>query len=420
MTTIKVLDALCGTGKSTAIFNLMRNSPEKKWIYVSPLKTEVMNTTITIKKVVTEVQGRIQKELPELNFKSPEGNSKTTEVLKLLEDGDNISCTHELFKRMDWRHWRLLKDQKYNVVLDEEVTPVEWFDCNEGNVNYMLRKNEVAIEGPFSQIVLKGDLQELLQTDMKEIAEAASQGILFTAKNPKQVEFLTTHLPIELFEAAEHTIILTYLFSGSILDNFLKLHGLEWEYLHLPLWKTNAEVIEKLKGLINFKTNASFDALSRKTFSHTNYQKMTKKELNAVGNAYWTVARVTPDDKLITTMPKVNAHKGNRYVGTEKMRNVKNSWLWSGTRATNDHAEKNVVVYMINKYPPQATNVYFSTHGLPIDDDHFALSEMLQFLFRSALRKGEKIDLYIPSTRMKKLLEDWLQQEEQHLLEDYA
>ena len=50
------------------------------------------------------------------------------------------------------------------------------------------------------------------------------------------------------------------------------------------------------------------------------------------------------------------------------------------------------------------------------DGDMWALQEMLQFIFRSRLRGNEnvktledrEINLYIPSKRMRNLLEDWL------------
>ena len=43
-----------------------------------------------------------------------------------------------------------------------------------------------------------------------------------------------------------------------------------------------------------------------------------------------------------------------------------------------------------------------------MDEDLFALSEMLQFIWRSAIREGKDIHLYIPSSRMRGLLETWL------------
>ena len=36
------------------------------------------------------------------------------------------------------------------------------------------------------------------------------------------------------------------------------------------------------------------------------------------------------------------------------------------------------------------------------------MSEMLQFLWRSAIREGKEINVYIPSIRMRKLLEQWI------------
>ena len=41
----------------------------------------------------------------------------------------------------------------------------------------------------------------------------------------------------------------------------------------------------------------------------------------------------------------------------------------------------------------------------------WALSEMLHWVWRSAIRNGKKITLYIPSKRMRELLLQWLNNE---------
>jgi len=38
----------------------------------------------------------------------------------------------------------------------------------------------------------------------------------------------------------------------------------------------------------------------------------------------------------------------------------------------------------------------------------FATSELLQWIRRSAIRNGQIVNLYIPSSRMRKLLTAWL------------
>ena len=46
--------------------------------------------------------------------------------------------------------------------------------------------------------------------------------------------------------------------------------------------------------------------------------------------------------------------------------------------------------------------------GNNIDKDIFALSEMVQFIWRSAIRNEKPINLYIPSKRMRRLVTDWI------------
>ena len=51
---------------------------------------------------------------------------------------------------------------------------------------------------------------------------------------------------------------------------------------------------------------------------------------------------------------------------------------------------------------------FFAKQGVTINPEHFALSEMLQWVWRSAIRDDKPINLYIPSRRMRELLIDWI------------
>ncbi|GED72543.1 hypothetical protein BRE01_62450 [Brevibacillus reuszeri] len=51
---------------------------------------------------------------------------------------------------------------------------------------------------------------------------------------------------------------------------------------------------------------------------------------------------------------------------------------------------------------------FFHDKGVKVNEDLFATSEMLQWLWRSAIREGREITLYIPSSRMRRLLINWL------------
>ena len=52
-----------------------------------------------------------------------------------------------------------------------------------------------------------------------------------------------------------------------------------------------------------------------------------------------------------------------------------------------------------------------SVRKFHVDVEVYAISEMVHFLWRSALRNNEDISLYIPSRRMRILLQKWLNNE---------
>ena len=77
-------------------------------------------------------------------------------------------------------------------------------------------------------------------------------------------------------------------------------------------------------------------------------------------------------------------------------------------RATNEYGNRTAVAYLVNRFPNTVVRNFFTAKGIKFDEDAFALSEMLQFIWRSAIRNNKPIDLYIPSSRMRKLLMDWV------------
>ena len=53
---------------------------------------------------------------------------------------------------------------------------------------------------------------------------------------------------------------------------------------------------------------------------------------------------------------------------------------------------------------------YFADQGIEVREDKYALSEMIQWIWRSAIRDGKEIWIYVPSKRMRELLEGWLKE----------
>jgi hypothetical protein len=77
-------------------------------------------------------------------------------------------------------------------------------------------------------------------------------------------------------------------------------------------------------------------------------------------------------------------------------------------RATNDFADKRYLAYVVNRYLHPSFLQFFAQQDIHVNQDNFALSELVQWIWRSAIRNGEKIYIYIPSERMRGLLQNWL------------
>jgi hypothetical protein len=59
-------------------------------------------------------------------------------------------------------------------------------------------------------------------------------------------------------------------------------------------------------------------------------------------------------------------------------------------------------------HPHTFIDDFFEKKGIKIDRDAYALACLIQWVWRSRIRDGESIKLYLPSTRMRKLFTEWL------------
>ena len=69
------------------------------------------------------------------------------------------------------------------------------------------------------------------------------------------------------------------------------------------------------------------------------------------------------------------------------------------------------MIHALDRYPNLAVSSYLQDYGYPVDQDQFALSEMIQWLWRGCIRDGKEMTVYVLSARMRGLLEDWLNDE---------
>ena len=77
------------------------------------------------------------------------------------------------------------------------------------------------------------------------------------------------------------------------------------------------------------------------------------------------------------------------------------------TRGTNDYAHCSHLIYLYDQHMNPLIARWLEDNSRAFDDA-YALTELIQWVWRSRVRKGQQITLYLPSPRMRRLMEEWL------------
>lgn len=399
---IRVIDSMCGTGKSTKMFEIMRSSSDRKWLYITPF--------------LSEIDIRIPSEMPSLGFKSPKnrGVGKMSDLEVLVSKGENIASTHVLFSNLTPEIVDMLIEKDYNLVIDEAISCVGLFDkeFKQADTEALLKS------GMVTQNMSKRGQLEWNETDYPNhdgkyghVRAMCMLGMLYCYNDT----FLMFEYPPKLLENLGDVYVLTYLFNGSDMRCWLDLNQINYEILDnesLGLLSED-EVKEKVKSCLSFYNSTKINAFQQRkdsTFSKGWYQKARRPDYEFVKQAMRSCVVATgakKGDVFWTTykdyFEKV-AGAGFKLGVSKDMP----AFLPMNIRATNDYRNYSVCMYACNVFKNPVEVNYLKSQGVSVDEDTFALSEMIQFIWRGAVRQYKPMSVFILSSRMRKLLEDWL------------
>lgn len=422
--TVEIVDSIMGSRKTTKMLEWIdQHYTTDRFIYVSPLISEVGDG------------GRIHRDLKYAKFHSPDdtGGNKSDDLLLMLNEGLNICCTHSLYLLMDSRHLAAIKKHNYILIIDEEIGVIsDYSRFSDSDLDSLMTLNCIDRQESDGMLLWISEDPSFDKPNHKyyNLKRNIVSGVVYTAKRSNKM--VVTQLPVKLFTVAKRTIIITYMFEGNILSCFLKLKGVKYkpftEITPIEVDKNNIkklitmyDVKGKWRALDNFKLSNTWYT------AKTSYKNSTVKDIKLIENFISSFARNTGCDfvDLMYTFPKDKRFdNGNKKRISPKSlidRDVINDitgeielekvWIATQTRATNDYAHKTHLVHAFNRYPNTSIQSYLQDYGQGVDADIFAVSELVQWVWRSAIRNGEPITLCIVSKRMRKLFDLWLNEE---------
>ncbi len=380
-----VVDEVMGSGKTTAAIRFICLSllESQKVIYVTPYLSEVNR--------IMEETGLI----------TQQSEPKIYEFRRQLESGCSVVITHALFSLLNDQDAREIQRRGYIMIMDEAPGVISPLDISPYDLDILWSR--LLKDGERGQVLWNQPDYAGVFSDIKAIAES---GNLYRYAGGG----LFSMTPPSIYRAFKDVYILTYMFDAQLIRCYFDYHGMEYRRKTLEQMPDRRDFRELINIVDDFGNYPGKFDLSRSWYSRASAEDLDKLKHNTENffrnkPTIWSpasgkFARAKSGDVLWTTFVDFqSALSGKGYT---------KGFAPCNMRASNSYAARRAVAYLINRFMNPNIKNFFLYNGVAVDDDGFALSEMLQFIWRSAVRNGERISIYIPSLRMRSLLRGWL------------
>lgn len=392
---INIIDAMCGMGKTSAAINYINLMPaDQRFLYVTPYLEEVK---------------RIIHACPERRFVQPENRGgKLRDIKRLFSRGRNIVSTHALFHMFDQEVIDILLAKGYTLIMDEVTNVVDQLEISVKDTQDILTN--------YSKVRDDG-LVEWVDADYTGEFDRYRKMIESGSVYSYSDNVLIWMLPIEIFKAFDDVYILTYMFDAQAQRYYYDLSGVEYKYIYVAGDSPN-----------NYHFTDDVVKYDLSKYS-TLINIAEQDKLNRVGEAEYSLSKGWYERNASNDCMNILKHNLNNYfrniVGTPSSMNLwttfsdyrsalagkgyAKGFVAQNMRATNAYRERSSLAYTVNRYMSPVIKQFFEQKDVRVEEDAYALSELIQWIFRGCIRDDKPIELYIPSKRMRGLLKGWIQ-----------
>jgi len=405
---VNIVDYPCGFGKTNVLLSILNDHHDLKVLVVVQTLSEV---------------DRIIKSLPKGRIFSPEKanpryKSKGEQLEHLVRKSVSVVITHSLYERAGmlaydggFRNYHVIIDEVPNAVsvLENQLYPENFKEFYIDNGYFKLENTGLIL--PTKKVLeeedrLKNALDETLINNIN------SGRVYFDGKK----NFIKT-IPTSLFTQTETITVLTFLSKGTLFLKFLKKYEIKYKVTKsATMNKTFRQLAAKNLSIKTIKAINNIGLGYAKQTTYPIKSKEVKSIRTALKNLKQRTLKNVAIEKVIITCAKKNWYKKTKggydlnkpgIFSTDSRMFKGANWIPNTTRGTNNysHCSHAIYLYEQNVNPIllnwlNANNKQFKTE--------FALTEMIQWIWRTRIRNGEPVDVYMPSGRMREIIADWI------------
>lgn len=451
---VRVIDSVMGSGKTTYIIKHLNQENTNQVVYVTPLISEcerISESTGYIHHIDEELKKRFK--------------GKVNAARALIEAGESVAITHAAFEVFPKDIVQSMEDKGVSLIIDETITSVSPINFSAVEVQILRDHNSIVETRCANGATLVEWNEDTVLNDTRFVKIyqnffGKGKEVYLTDEN----KVVVWSLPAGVYHAVRDVTLMTYNFRGTDMEAYFKFHDIDYEVCHLEngsVVKGDPEIYgRKFKDLINIINhpinkigtkhgNSNKEPLTKYWYLHASKTQIDKlsnntynffRNITDYGSKYnmWTVfdkaeVKNYVEDAYGGQWNKIELDEGGATTQSVSIRSKiekkpfksvgrvpkdlptdsteykqRMCWVPCNSRGTNMYSDRKAVAYLncMNISPSLVS--FFDAFDIEIDNTTFALNVMLQWIWRSAIRNGEQIDLYIPSKRMRHILMDWL------------
>ena len=399
-TPITIKDYPCGSGKTTSMINCFKE--EEKYLVILPYLKEVDRVILNTNNV-TFVQPTPDDTI---------SHTKSESLRDFLLLGKNIATTHSMYERLvPLSEEGLIED--YNIIIDEVPEVVQ----------SVSRKSKTSIkdfyiDGGYIEVTANGlvTATDKWRQKKEEVADTLSTNILTFAETGCLYllgeQMFIWAMPSKLLQSGKSVTIMTFKAEGSMLSSYLKKLSLPFivqkDKQKEKAFREQASELINLQNIPNIsKLKLSYSGQQQGMRSKEYCSKLSGSLKNLRGRQ---LKGLDLSNVLLTCKKdawvKDNGKAGVFAQGSKMFENT--NWIANTTRGTNEYAHCSHLIYLYDQHVNPVVARWLNEHTRSFDDA-YALTELIQWVWRSRIRRGEPITLYLPAPRMRSIFIDWLE-----------
>lgn len=397
---INVVDTIMGGGKTSAAINFINSSDDNThFLYITPYLDEVQ---------------RIISACHEKHFIEPKAikGKKMNGLKSLISKGSNVVSTHSLFKLFDRELIDICRANNYTLIMDEVADVIEKYDISSEDFELM-KRNFVEIDEITGFITWRKDADDYKGKFSNEKRLCDLNCLVYYGGSVMMWLF-----PIEAFNAFRNIYVLTYMFDSQIQRYYYDFYGIHYNHIYITgnsigTYSFSSSLQKSVDNKYDYKKlihiledeklnrigDTTYD-LSKNWYVRNNGNVAMMQLKNNIVNYFIHKRGCKTADTIWTTFKDFKKNLTGKGYGR--------GFIPLNARSSNQFRNRTSIAYPVNRYVNTGIKNFLHKNGVEVDEDGYALSEMLQFIWRSAIRDGHEIWVYIPSIRMRTLLENWI------------